>query len=166
VPRMRLSDNALLTGYAASGLVKRGFIDKAATLAVVDRTTVAFDVRKAKRDPEAVSLSGGNLQKFVGGREILRRPGLLVVSQPTWGVDAGAAATIRQALIDLARRGAAVLVISQDLDELIEIADRIAVIFSGRLSAPLTAAAADRETLGLLMGGSKTARGEASHAGA
>jgi len=158
-PRMRLSDNALLTGHAASGMVKRGFIDKAATLAVVDRTTTAFDVRKAKRDPEAVSLSGGNLQKFIVGREILREPGVLVVSQPTWGVDAGAAAVIRQALIDLAARGAAVLVISQDLDELAEIADRIAVMFHGKLSAPLAAAEAGREKLGLLMGGS-TAAGE------
>jgi general nucleoside transport system ATP-binding protein len=163
-PRMKLSDNALLTGHAASGMVRHGFIDRAATLAVVDRTTTAFDVRKAKRDPEAASLSGGNLQKFVVGREILREPGVLVVSQPTWGVDAGAAATIRQALIDLAARGAAVLVISQDLDELEEIADRIAVMFSGRLSAPLAAAAADREQLGLLMGGSAAARGEAGHA--
>jgi ABC-type uncharacterized transport system ATPase subunit len=164
-PRMRLSDNALLTGHAASGMVKRGFVDKAATLAVVDRTTTAFDVRKAKRDPEAVSLSGGNLQKFVVGREILREPGVLVVSQPTWGVDAGAAAVIRQALIDLAARGTAVLVISQDLDELAEIADRIAVMFHGRLSAPLGAAAASREKLGLLMGGSSTAaHGETAHA--
>ena len=129
-PRMQLSDNALLTGHAASGMVHHGFIDKGATLSTVDRTTTTFDVRKAKRDPEAVSLSGGNLQKFVVGREILREPGVLVVSQPTWGVDAGAAAVIRQALIDLAARGAAVLVISQDLDELFEIADRIAVMFS------------------------------------
>ncbi len=152
-PRMRLSENALLTGHAASGMVRRGFIDKPATLTHVDRTTTSFDVRKAKRDPEAVSLSGGNLQKFVVGREILREPGVLVASQPTWGVDAGAAATIRQALIDLAARGSAVLVVSQDLDELAEIADRIAVMFHGRLSAPLAAAAASRETLGLLMGG-------------
>ena len=69
---MKLSDNALLTGHAASGMVNHGFIDKGATLAVVDRTTTAFDVRKAKRDPEAASLSGGNLQKFIVGREILR----------------------------------------------------------------------------------------------
>jgi ABC-type uncharacterized transport system ATPase subunit len=151
---MSLSDNALLTGHAVTDMVRHGFIDRAATLAAVDRTTRAFDVRKSKRDPEAVSLSGGNLQKFVVGREILREPGILVVSQPTWGVDAGAAAVIRQALIDLAARGAAVLVISQDLDELEEIADRIAVMFAGRMSAPLSAAAADRETLGLLMGGS------------
>jgi general nucleoside transport system ATP-binding protein len=152
-PRMKLSENALLTGHAASGMVKRGFVDRQATLAAVDRTTKAFDVRKAKRDPEALSLSGGNLQKFVVGREILREPGVLVVSQPTWGVDAGAAAIIRQALIDLAARGAAVLVISQDLDELSEVADRIAVMFHGRLSAALDAAEATRERLGLLMAG-------------
>jgi ABC-type uncharacterized transport system ATPase subunit len=95
---------------------------------------------------------------------MLREPGVLVVSQPTWGVDAGAAATIRQALIDLAARGAAVLVISQDLDELAEIADRIAVMFSGRMSAPLAAAAADREKLGLLMGGSAAAGQEVADA--
>jgi simple sugar transport system ATP-binding protein len=152
-PRMKLSENALLTGHAASGMVKKGFIDRPATLAHVDRTTKSFDVRKAKRDPEAVSLSGGNLQKFIVGREILREPRVLIVSQPTWGVDAGAAATIRQALLDLAARGSAVLVISQDLDELAEIADRIAVMFHGRLSAPIAAAEATREKLGLLMGG-------------
>src|SRR5215475_8627189 len=160
-PRMRLSDNALLTGHASGGMVKRGFIDRAAMLATVDNTTKAFDVRKAKRDPEAMSLSGGNLQKFVVGREILREPGVLVVAQPTWGVDAGATATIRRALINLAVRGAAVLVISQDLDELEEIADRIAVIFHGRLSAALDATAASREALGLMMGGS-TDQGEVS----
>jgi ABC-type uncharacterized transport system ATPase subunit len=163
-PRMSLSDNALLTGHAVTNMVRHGFINRAVTLASVDRTTKAFDVRKSKRDPEAMSLSGGNLQKFVVGREMLREPGVLVVSQPTWGVDAGAAATIRQALIDLAARGAAVLVISQDLDELAEIADRIAVMFSGRMSAPLSAAEADRETLGLLMGGSAVKPPEAAHA--
>jgi len=163
-PRMTLSENALLTGHAASGMVHNGFINRPAMLDAVDRTTQAFDVRKAKRDPEARSLSGGNLQKFIVGREILREPGVLVVSQPTWGVDAGAAATIRQALVDLAGRGSAVLVVSQDLDELAEIADQIAVMFDGRLSAPLDAASASRETLGLLMGGSAQPATEAKHA--
>jgi general nucleoside transport system ATP-binding protein len=163
-PRMKLSENALLTGHAASGMVRRGFIDTAATLKAVDRATEAFDVRKAKRDPEAASLSGGNLQKFVVGREILRNPAVLVVNQPTWGVDAGAAAVIRQALIDLAAGGAAVLVTSQDLDELIEITDRIAVMFHGRLSDPLKTADASRENLGLLMGGSTLAEKEAADA--
>ena len=133
-PRMKLSENALLTGHAASGMVQHGFVNTAATLSTVDRATETFDVRKAKRDPEAASLSGGNLQKFIVGREILRNPAVLVVSQPTWGVDAGAAAVIRQALLDLAASGAAVLVTSQDLDELAEITDRIAVMFHGRLS--------------------------------
>jgi ABC-type uncharacterized transport system ATPase subunit len=113
----------------------------------------AFDVRMSGPDPEARALSGGNLQKFVVGREILREPSLLVVAQPTWGVDAAAAATIRQALIDLAARGAAVLVISQDLDELFEISDRIAVISQGRLSEAVPAGSLTREQVGLLMGG-------------
>jgi general nucleoside transport system ATP-binding protein len=163
-PRMKLSENALLTGHAASGMVKHGFVDTAATLATVDRATETFDVRKAKRDPEAASLSGGNLQKFVVGREILRNPGVLVVSQPTWGVDAGAAAVIRQALLDLAGNGAAVLVTSQDLDELTEIADRIAVMFHGSLSASLATRDATREKLGLLMGGSSLEQKDTAHA--
>jgi ABC-type uncharacterized transport system ATPase subunit len=163
-PRMKLSENALLTGHAASGMVKHGFVNNAATLSTVDRATETFDVRKAKRDPEAASLSGGNLQKFVVGREILRNPAVLVVSQPTWGVDAGAAAVIRQALIDLTAGGAAVLVTSQDLDELAEIADRIAVMFHGHLSEAIPTAEATREKLGLLMGGSSLDQEEAAYA--
>jgi simple sugar transport system ATP-binding protein len=130
----------------------------------VDAVTRTFDVRTPWRDPPATSLSGGNLQKFVVGREILRKPALLVASQPTWGVDAGAARTIRQALIDLAAAGSAVVVISQDLDEIEEIADRIAVLFRGRLSAPRAVGAADRATLGLLMGGVDVGKPEAGHA--
>ena len=164
VPRMKLSENALLSGHAASDMVKRGFVNTAATLKTVDRATETFDIRKATRDPEAASLSGGNLQKFVVGREILRNPAVLVVSQPTWGVDAGAAAVIRQALLDLAAAGAAVLVTSQDLDELIEITDWIAVMFHGRLSPPLATADATREKLGLLMGGSSPEYKETAHA--
>ncbi len=122
-------------------------------LKIVDSVTNDYDVRKGTPIREARSLSGGNLQKFVVGREIDRQPGVLVVSQPTWGVDAGAAALIRQALIDLARAGSAVLVISQDLDEIFEIADRIAVISRGHLSPAEPAATVTRESIGLLMGG-------------
>jgi simple sugar transport system ATP-binding protein len=154
----------IFDGHAASGMVQHGFVNAAATLSTVDRATEAFDVRKAKRDPEAASLSGGNLQKFIVGREILRNPAVLVVSQPTWGVDAGAAAVIRQALLDLAASGAAVLVTSQDLDELAEITDRIAVMFHGHLSEPMATADANREKLGLLMGGSSLAQKETAHA--
>src|SRR4029450_11960722 len=163
-PRMKLSENALLTGHAASGMVQHGFVKTAATLRQAARAPETFDVRKAKRDPEAASLSGGNLQKFIVGREILRDPSVLVVSQPTWGVDAGAAAVIREAPLDLAASGAAVLVTSQDLDELAEITDRIAVMFHGRLSEPMAPSDASREKLGLLMGGSTLEQKEAAHA--
>jgi ABC-type uncharacterized transport system ATPase subunit len=152
-PRFKLSENALISGHAASPMVRRGFIDRGQMLAFVERITKAYDVRKNKRDPEAVSLSGGNLQKYVVGREILREPRLLIVSQPTWGVDAGAAAAIRQAIIDLAARGAAVLVMSQDLDELYEISDRLVVICAGRLSAPRATRRTDRGEIGMLMAG-------------
>ena len=87
------------------------------------------------------------------GRELDRKPRVLVINQPTWGVDAGAAALIRQALVDQARDGAAVLVISQDLDEIFEIADRIAVISRGTLSDAYPADSIDRERIGMLMAG-------------
>jgi len=152
-PRMALSENALVAGHAANDFVRQGFVQRGRMLSWVDAVTHAFDVRKGPRDPEARALSGGNLQKFVVGREILRKPRLLVVAQPTWGVDAGAASLIRQALIDLAQEGASVLVISQDLDELFEIADRMAVIFHGRLSPAYPVHDLTREAVGLLMGG-------------
>ncbi len=152
-PRLTLSDNAILTGHAVAGLARGGLLDRGKAARRVDEVSAAFDIRKGKRDPEAAALSGGNLQKFVVGREILLEPKILVVGQPTWGVDAGAAVTIRRALIALARRGAAVLVISQDLDEVFELADRIAVIHDGALSPALPAQAMTLERLGLLMGG-------------
>ena len=105
-----------------------GFVDFGKASEISSSVISAFDVRKAGPDPAARTLSGGNLQKFVVGREIIREPGLLVVDQPTWGVDAAAAAAIRQAIVDLASRGAAVVVVSQDLDELFEIADRIEAV--------------------------------------
>ena len=152
-PSMRLTENALLSGHATNGFVRRGLIDRARLRGFVDGVVRAFDVRKGPAYPEARALSGGNLQKFVIGREIARRPGVLVVAQPSWGVDAGAAAAIRQALMDLARGGSAVLVISQDLDELLEISDRLAVMFMGRLSPAMATELATREAVGLLMGG-------------
>ncbi len=154
VPRMKLSDNVLLTRHATGdGLQSGGVIHPDAARQLAERISRAFDVRKGTPDPEAGSLSGGNLQKFVVGREIDRQPGVLVVSQPTWGVDAGAAAIIRQALIDLARSGSAILVISQDLDEVLEIADHVAVISKGHLSPSRPTAGLTREEIGLLMGG-------------
>ena len=162
VPRLPLSGNVTLTRHRAGGLAHLGLLSPGRARRAADAIAAAFDVRKAGRDPEAASLSGGNLQKFVIGRELLAQPGVLVVNQPTWGVDAGAAGAIRQALVDLASRGSAVLVISQDLDEILEIADRIAVISQGRVSEPAPAAALTLETIGLMMGGAHPEQVEAA----
>ncbi|PTM98944.1 hypothetical protein C7449_101611 [Mycoplana dimorpha] len=123
-------------------------------------------MRKSGDDPPAGSLSGGNLQKYIVGRELDRQPAVLVVNQPTWGVDAGAASRIRQALVDLAKAGSAVLVISQDLDEIFEVATEIAVISEGRLSQAFPAHQMTREKIGLLMGGMQEAEeaAETAHA--
>lgn len=154
VPEFALSENVVLTHHATGGdIVRRGLINRTAAGTIIAKVTELFDVRKGTRDPEARALSGGNLQKFVVGREIALEPKVLVVNQPTWGVDAGAAALIRQALIDLSRRGSAVLVISQDLDEIFQIADRIAVISRGELSDALPASDMTLEQVGLLMAG-------------
>jgi len=154
VPAFSLSENVLLTRHASdASLVRAGFVDRRESRAIAERIIGQFDVRSSRRNPQANALSGGNLQKFVVGRELDRNPKLVVINQPTWGVDAGAAALIRQALVDLARAGAAVLVISQDLDEIFEIADRIAVISRGQLSQIHRADAIDLERIGLLMAG-------------
>jgi general nucleoside transport system ATP-binding protein len=158
VPDFKLSDNVVLSRHAADdALVQKGMLRKSGAARVSRRVIEAFDVRKNRNDPAARTLSGGNLQKFLIGRELDSKPNILVVSQPTWGVDAGAAATIRQAIVDLARTGAAVLVISQDLDEIFEIADRVAVISRGELSEAYPAATLTAERIGLLMAGSAAA---------
>jgi general nucleoside transport system ATP-binding protein len=120
-------------------------------------------VRTTGPAAEARSLSGGNLQKFIVGREVKQSPGVLVVSQPTWGVDAGAASAIHQALIDLADNGAAVVVISQDLDEIFALADRIAVIAEGRLSQAIPVAEATVEQIGMWMGGTAGSSSARAH---
>ena len=152
-PDFSLSENAVLSLHALGDVARRGLIQFDRAREAATRVIARFDVRAAGPDAPARDLSGGNLQKFVVGREILREPKVLVVNQPTWGVDALASAAIRQALVDLAGSGAAVIVISQDLDELFEICDRIAVIHEGRLSEPRPARAITREDIGMLMAG-------------
>ena len=160
VPDFVLSENVLLTQHACDrAMVTTGFVNRPESRLVAKRVNRRFDVRTSRENPEASALSGGNLQKFVVGRELDRDPKIVVINQPTWGVDAGAAALIRQALVDMARAGAAVLVISQDLDEIFEIADRIAVISRGELSEAYPARTFDRERVGLLMAGAHETSG-------
>ena len=153
VPEMSLADNALLTAWRQE-LTHRGAIRTGAMRAYATAVIARFNVKATGPETIARSLSGGNLQKFIVGREMLQGPRAMIAAQPTWGVDVGASAQIRQALIDLRDEGVAVLVVSEELDELLEICDRIAVMASGRLSAARPARESDAETIGQMMSGS------------
>lgn len=157
---MSLTENAYLTAADRKALSQAGIINWSRA-AEFSRTIInQFDVRTPGTDNFAQSLSGGNLQKFVIGREILQNPELLIVNQPTWGVDAAAAASIRQKLIDLADSGSAVVVISQDIDELLEISDYISVLSGGHLSKARPVQELSREDIGLMMGASQESLSE------
>jgi simple sugar transport system ATP-binding protein len=153
VPDFTLADNSVLTARDRLKLAISGIIRPRAANRYTGEVIEAFAVKATGADAMAGSLSGGNLQKYIMGREILQRPEVLIVCQPTWGVDAGAAAAIHQALIDLATAGSAIVVISQDLDELLSLCDTLAVINEGRLSRAMKVAQANIEEIGLLMGG-------------
>ncbi len=152
VPSLSLADNTLLTRDAQS-VTRGGWRRRGAARALARRLIERFDVRADGPDAPARSLSGGNLQKFIVGREIDAQPRALVVSQPTWGVDVGAAARIRSELLALRDAGCALVVVSEELDELFEIADRIVVMAQGRLSPSLAPADATVETIGAWMSG-------------
>ena len=121
--------------------------------ALADEIIKRFAVKTPDADAPARSLSGGNLQKFILGREILQNPKLLVAAHPTWGVDVGAAAAIHRALIALRDAGAAILVISEDLDELFQISDRIGALCSGKLSPLVATAETEAVEVGRWMAG-------------
>lgn len=152
VTTMTLAENAFLSAAARRALTWFGVIDRRRTADFAQSIIRTFDVRTTGPGAEARSLSGGNLQKFLVGREVLQDPAVLVINQPTWGVDAGAAQAIHAAIRVLAEAGTAVLIISQDLDELLAVADRIAVIAGGTLSDAMPAGDATVESIGRLMG--------------
>ena len=153
VPDFSLSDNTVLTARHRQNLVRGGMVHGGAAKEFTDEIIARFGVKATGAGAFAGSLSGGNLQKFIMGREILQVPEVLVVSQPTWGVDAGAAEFIHQALVDMAQAGSAIVVISQDLDELLDLCDTLAVINEGSLSESMSVKDASIEEIGLLMGG-------------
>ena len=152
-PDMSLVENAFLSGYLRRNLSNKGFIDWPATRTFADEVIATYDVRTPGNHVAARALSGGNLQKFLIGRELDQTPEVIVINQPTWGVDAAAAAAIRQAILNRAAEGAGVVVISQDLDELLEVADMFAVLNEGRLSKPRPVKGLTIDEIGLMMGG-------------
>ncbi len=152
VPSLSLSRNALLTAHR-QGMKRWGLVSYQKAKDFAEQCIARFDVRCGGPGAAARSLSGGNLQKFIVGREIMLAPKLMIVAQPTWGVDVGAAAFLRQTLLDLSRTGVAILVVSEELEGLFEISDRIAVLAAGKLSAAQAKAATNAESVGLQMSG-------------
>ncbi len=155
VPTLSLAQNTLLTRTEAVARApwQMGWISTGRVQRLAEELISRFHVRAGGAGAAARSLSGGNLQKFIVGREIDAKPKLLIVSQPTWGVDVGAAAQIRGELLKLREAGCAVLVVSEELDELFEISDRLLVIAKGRLSPGVPIARATVETIGEWMSG-------------
>lgn len=163
VPNLSLIDNALLTRWPQA--TRLGWVSLAQARRWAQSICERYQVRQAGVDMPASSLSGGNLQKFIVGRELDETPEIFVVAQPTWGVDVSAARRIQDALLALREQGTALLVISDDLDELLALADRVAVISGGRVSPVHPVAAVSRAQLGQWMGG-RGLEGEVSDAAA
>jgi simple sugar transport system ATP-binding protein len=151
VPSLSLAHNLLLTRSDAINSV--GWIDMNALKTQAESIINRYKVKAGGAHALAQSLSGGNLQKYIVGREIDAAPKLLIVSQPTWGVDVGASAQIRGALLALRDAGCAVLVVSEELDELFELSDRMHVIAQGRLSPSINRADANVALIGSWMSG-------------
>jgi ABC-type uncharacterized transport system ATPase subunit len=153
VPSLSLAQNMLLTRSGPETVGRGGWLRLGRIAAMAQAVVARFDVRTPGVEAAARSLSGGNLQKFIVGREIDAAPRVLIVAQPTWGVDVGAAARIRAELLALRDAGCALLVVSEELDELFELSDRLQVIAGGRLSPPVAVAQASVEQIGAWMSG-------------
>ena len=170
VPALSLSRNSLLTAHR-QGMKYWGLVRYSKAREFAEKCVARFDVRGGAHSADARSLSGGNLQKFIVGREIMLKPKLMIIAQPTWGVDVGASAVLRQALLDLSRNGVAILVISEELEELFEISDRIGVLAQGRLSSAQPKSETSAESVGMKMSGlfdeaDTSITGKISHASA
>jgi len=152
VPELTLAQNMLLS-HQGGATVRHGMVRRRAIASLAHGIIERFGVRAAGPHATAASLSGGNLQKYIIGREVTRTPRVLLVAQPTWGVDVSAAARIRTELLALRSAGCAVLVISEELDELFEISDRLIVMAKGRVSPPISRTAATRDQVGRWMSG-------------
>ena len=150
VPSMTLSQNCLLTAFK-KGMLKNGFIQDDVVNEFTDKCITEFSVKSSGNGATANSLSGGNLQKFLVGREFLLKPKLLFLSQPTWGVDVGSANEIRQKLISLRNNGVGILIISEELEELFEITDRMYVLRSGRISPSMQTSEVSPDEIGEYM---------------
>jgi ABC-type uncharacterized transport system ATPase subunit len=152
-PDMSVAENLVADRHARMPFSRYGFLRKGAIKSIAQDLVQSFDIRPPDANLPAGILSGGNKQKVVIARALARRPQVLIINQPTRGVDVGAAEYIRQRLIEERTNGAAILLISADLDEILALSDRIAVMYEGCFLAILAAEEANLEELGLMMAG-------------
>ena len=160
VLEMMISENIALQTYYKEPLSKKGILNYTNILDYAKKLMQEFDVRSASEIVPASALSGGNQQKAIIAREIDRNPDLLIVSQPTRGLDVGAIEYIHKRLIQERDNGKAVLVVSFELDEILNVSDRIAVIHDGKIQGIVTPETTNKQELGVLMAGGELEKGE------
>jgi len=148
-----VAENLILETYHDSPFSNRGMLNHEKIYAWADHCTEEYDIRPANPYLAAKSLSGGNQQKVIIAREVSNDPEVLIASQPTRGLDVGAIEYVHTALVNQRDRGKAVLLISFDLDEIMNVSDRIAVIFEGKIVGIADAIGADENEIGLMMAG-------------
>ena len=156
-PNLSLTDNLIMKSYRSEPIGGGWTVDGSVARARATELKDAYEVSAPSIDTEARLLSGGNLQRLILAREISSEPGLMVAVQPTRGLDVGAIETVHRLLLEQRAKGMAVLLISEDLDEILMIADRVAVIYEGRISPSIPVEEARVDELGLMMTGSTTA---------
>lgn len=161
IGEMAIWENAVLERLGDYS--KNGLLDRKAGMAFADKVIENFDVRGGTPASRIRLLSGGNMQKLILGRNLIDRPKILLAAQPARGLDEGAVAAVHERILEARRAGTAVLLISEDLDEVMALADRIQAIVGGRLSPPVDADDAHARTLGLMMAG-EWAQEETAHA--
>ncbi len=150
---MSITENVMAETYDAPPFSRRGLIDWRAARAAAEQAVAAYQVKCQGLDGPVRLLSGGNMQKLILGRVMARSPRVVLANQPTRGLDVGAVAYVHEQLLAARARGAGILLISEDLEEMLSLADRIAVIHRGHLSAPLARAGLSIGELGLMMAG-------------
>ena len=156
-PNLSVADNLIMKSYRDAPVARRWTIDTGAVRRFANRLRETYSIAAPSVDTEARLLSGGNLQRLILAREIASEPRLMVAVQPTRGLDVGAIATVHRLLMDQRAAGAATILISEDIDEVLAVADRVAVMYEGRLVGLFDAADADVAEIGLLMTGGRTA---------
>jgi simple sugar transport system ATP-binding protein len=150
---MSIMENLASKNYGDPEFSTKGFLRFNAMARQAETLVGQFDVRCPGINSPVRQLSGGNMQKLILARELSGAPGIILANQPTWGLDVGAAAHVHARLIQAAKQGAGVILISEDLDELFQVADRIQVMYHGQLSAAEAVDTLDRTRIGLMMSG-------------